>query len=72
MLCVSWNVYHILAAPNSAPHLKPLDHIIKKPPADVSARMLAQQSKKESTQHRKYTPDLWSFLFNMRFEAAPY
>ena len=43
---VRWNVYHILAAHNSAPHLKLLDHILKKLPTDVSARMLAQQSKK--------------------------
>lgn len=43
---VRWNVYHILAAYNSTPHLKLLDHIITKLPVDVSARMLVQQSKK--------------------------
>ncbi|KAI1782779.1 ankyrin [Ganoderma leucocontextum] len=41
-----WNVYHLLAAHNSPPHLKLLDHIIKKLPVDVSLRMLTQQSKK--------------------------
>ena len=46
VVCVRWNVYHILAAHNSTPHLKLLDHILKKLPTDVSARMLAQQSKK--------------------------
>ena len=41
-----WNVYHILAAHNSASHLKLLDHILKKLPMDVSVRMLTQQSEK--------------------------
>ncbi|PIL29519.1 transporter [Ganoderma sinense ZZ0214-1] len=41
-----WNVYHILATHNSTPHLKLLDHVLKKLPTDVSARMLIQQSKK--------------------------
>ena len=43
---IRWNVYHILAVYNTAPHLQLLDHILKKLPEDVSARMLTQQSKK--------------------------
>ena len=46
MECDRWNVYHILAAHNSMRHLKLLDHIITKLPADVSALMLTQQSTK--------------------------
>lgn len=58
LLCVRWNVYHILAAHNSAPYLKLLDHIIKKLPVDVSARMMMQQSKKALNTVSARTRDL--------------